>query len=172
MLAQSDSDSIGYRILVDGELKAERITHEVNAFTFCLLKSHERRTRRQRAHHATIRSADDPSIFGAHCFGVVGDRRHRDIGVPSLEQVEKEHSVSLSPNDALSFKAMNRMGEDFKESNSGSSAMIVLEGQQSLGDDAHQFYDRLIRQLQDDPKQYGTSRISGRSTHGGRCAKR
>ena len=74
------------------------------------------------------------------------------IGVPSLEQVEKAHSVSLSPNDALSFKAMTRLGEDFKESESGSVAMIVLEGQQPLGDDAHKFYDRLIRQLQDDPK--------------------
>ena len=74
------------------------------------------------------------------------------IGVPSLDQVEKEHSVSLNPNDAPSFKAAKRMTEDFKESDSGSSAMIVLEGQQPLGADAHQYYDRLIRQLQDDPK--------------------
>ena len=50
------------------------------------------------------------------------------------------------------IKAMKRMGEDFKESNSDSVAMIVLEGQQPLGDDAHKYYDRLIRQLQDDPK--------------------
>src|ERR1700757_441285 len=75
------------------------------------------------------------------------------IGVPPLEQVAKEHSVSLSPIDAPSFKAMTRMGADFKESNSDSVAMIVLEGQQPLGDDAHRFYDRLIRQLADDPKQ-------------------
>src|ERR1700757_899558 len=74
------------------------------------------------------------------------------IGVPPLEQVAKEHSVSLSPIDAPSFKAMTRMGADFKESNSDSVAMIVLEGQQPLGDDAHRFYDRLIRQLADDPK--------------------
>jgi RND superfamily putative drug exporter len=74
------------------------------------------------------------------------------IGVPSLEQVEKEHSLSLNPTDAPSFKAIKRMGEDFKETNSDSVAMIVLEGQQPLGDDAHSYYDRLIRQLQDDPK--------------------
>jgi RND superfamily putative drug exporter len=74
------------------------------------------------------------------------------IGVPSLDQVEKEHSVSLNPTDAPSFKATNRIQEDFKEANSGSLAMIVLEGQQPLGDDAHRYYDRLIRQLQDDPK--------------------
>jgi RND superfamily putative drug exporter len=74
------------------------------------------------------------------------------IGVPPLEQVEKEHSVSLSPNDAPSFKAVQRMGQDFKESNSDTAVMIVLEGQQPLGDAAHKYYDRLIRQLQDDPK--------------------
>ena len=39
VLAQGDSDSIGCRILVDGVVKAEKITHEVNAFTFCLLKA-------------------------------------------------------------------------------------------------------------------------------------
>jgi len=74
------------------------------------------------------------------------------IGVPSLDQVEKEHSVSLNPTDAPSFKAAQRVTEDFKESQSGGTAMIVLEGQQPLGDEAHKFYDRLIRQLQDDPK--------------------
>ena len=74
------------------------------------------------------------------------------ISVPSLDQVEKEHSVSLSPDDAPSFKAAKRMGQDFKESTSDNAAMIVLEGQQPLGDDAHKYYDRLIRQLQDDPK--------------------
>ena len=73
------------------------------------------------------------------------------FGVPSLEQVEKDHSVSLFPNDAPSIKAMKRIGEAFKESDSDSVAMIVLEGQQRLGDDAHQYYDRLIRQLEDDP---------------------
>jgi RND superfamily putative drug exporter len=74
------------------------------------------------------------------------------IGVPPLEQVAKEHSISMSPTDAPSFKAMTRMGADFKESNSDSVAMIVLEDQQPLGDDAHRYYDRLIRQLTDDPK--------------------
>jgi RND superfamily putative drug exporter len=74
------------------------------------------------------------------------------IGVPPLQQVEQEHSVSQSPTDAPSFKAMKRIGEDFKEANSESVAMVVLEGQQPLGDNAHRYYDRLIRQLQDDPK--------------------
>lgn len=39
VVAQGDGDSIGCRIVVDGEVKAERISNEVNAFTFCLLKA-------------------------------------------------------------------------------------------------------------------------------------
>jgi Mycobacterium membrane protein len=39
IVAQGTSDSIGCRIIVDGEVKAERIGHGVNAFTFCLLKA-------------------------------------------------------------------------------------------------------------------------------------
>ena len=39
VVAQGDSDSISCRILVDGVVKAEKITHEVHAFTFCLLKA-------------------------------------------------------------------------------------------------------------------------------------
>ncbi|PBJ59358.1 RND family transporter [Mycobacterium avium] len=74
------------------------------------------------------------------------------IGVPSLEQVEAEHAVSLSPIGAPSFKAMERLGEDFKETNTGALAMILLEGQQQLGDDAHTYYDRLIRLLENDHK--------------------
>lgn len=39
VVAQGDSDSIGCRIIVDDEVKAERISNQVNAFTSCLLKS-------------------------------------------------------------------------------------------------------------------------------------
>ena len=74
------------------------------------------------------------------------------IGVPPLEQVEKEHLLSLTPKDAPSYKAAKRINEDFKESDSNSLAMIVLESQQPLGDDAHRYYDGLIRQLKDDPQ--------------------
>ena len=73
------------------------------------------------------------------------------IGVPALEQVEQQHSVSETATDAPSFKAANRMVEDFKEANSENVAMVVLEGQQPLGDAAHRYYDRLVRQFKDDP---------------------
>jgi Mycobacterium membrane protein len=39
LVAQGDSNSIGCRILVDDVVKAERISNEVNAYTFCLVKS-------------------------------------------------------------------------------------------------------------------------------------
>lgn len=79
--------------------------------------------------------------------------------VPSLEQVEREHAISLSPVDAPSVRAMTRMGEAFKESESGSAgvgssgsvAVVVLEGEQPLGDAAHEYYDRMVRQFKDDP---------------------
>ncbi len=39
VVAQGDSDGIGCRILVDGVVKTEKTSNEVNAFTSCLLKS-------------------------------------------------------------------------------------------------------------------------------------
>ena len=39
LVAQGDSDSIGCRIVVDGVVKAERITQGVSAFTSCVLKA-------------------------------------------------------------------------------------------------------------------------------------
>src|SRR5580693_1935506 len=72
--------------------------------------------------------------------------------VPPLEQIAAQRSVSLSPKDAPSVQAMTVMGQKFKESDSDSFAMIVLESQQKLGDDAHLYYNSLIRQLKDDTK--------------------
>jgi putative drug exporter of the RND superfamily len=71
--------------------------------------------------------------------------------VPPLEQVAEQRQVSLSPTDAPSVVAMERMGEKFKESDSDSFAMIVLEGDQRLGDDAHLYYNSLVRQFRADP---------------------
>ena len=39
VVAQGDSDNIGCRIIVDGDVKTERTSNQVNAFTSCLLKS-------------------------------------------------------------------------------------------------------------------------------------
>lgn len=39
IVAQGNSDSIGCRITVDGKVRAERVCNEVNAYTYCLVKS-------------------------------------------------------------------------------------------------------------------------------------
>lgn len=39
LVAQGNAGSIGCRITVDGVVKAERISNEVNAYTYCLVKS-------------------------------------------------------------------------------------------------------------------------------------
>lgn len=74
------------------------------------------------------------------------------LGVPPLEQVEAEHSVSLNPTDAPSYQAAIRMFKNFNESESGNAGVtIVVEGQQPLGAEAHAYYDGLIQQLQANP---------------------
>jgi RND superfamily putative drug exporter len=70
--------------------------------------------------------------------------------VPSLEVVGQERSVSLSPKDAPSFVAMKHIGRAFNEGETDSSAVIVLEGDQPLGDEAHKYYDAMVRKLRED----------------------
>ena len=72
--------------------------------------------------------------------------------VPALEHVAERNSVSLMPSDAPSTKAMLRMGQAFEESDSDSSAMIVLEGEQALGDNAREYYTRLVDALRKDSR--------------------
>jgi hypothetical protein len=38
IVAQGNTNSIGCRVVVDGVVKAEKVSNEVNAFTFCVLK--------------------------------------------------------------------------------------------------------------------------------------
>ncbi|CAJ1510910.1 RND family transporter [[Mycobacterium] burgundiense] len=74
------------------------------------------------------------------------------VFVPPLEVVEREVAVSLIPTDAPAINAMARMGEVFEEPNSESVVVLVLEGQEPLGDEAHRYYDDVIRQLRDAPE--------------------
>ena len=75
-----------------------------------------------------------------------------NVTVPQLEVVGQQQSVSMSPDEAPSVIAMKRIGENFQEFKSDSSAMIVLEGDQPLGDDAHNYYNGLIDKLEADPE--------------------
>ncbi len=70
--------------------------------------------------------------------------------VPQLEVVGQMRSVSMSPHDAPSVIAMQRVGKVFEEFTSDSSAMIVLEGEQPLGNEAHEFYNQMIQKLEAD----------------------
>jgi RND superfamily putative drug exporter len=72
------------------------------------------------------------------------------FAVPPLERVGEQHSVPLAPQDAPSVRAMTSMGKAFQESDSDGFAMIVLEGQQPLGDDARAYYRKLVRELRND----------------------
>ncbi|OHV04120.1 RND family transporter [Mycobacterium talmoniae] len=75
-----------------------------------------------------------------------------NVAVPQLEEVGELHSAPMAPEDAPSMIAMARLGKNFKEFDSNSTIMIVLEGQQELGDAAHKYYNELIDKLKKDPE--------------------
>jgi RND superfamily putative drug exporter len=95
----------------------------------------------------TIRTFAIPIIIGWILLIAV-----LNVVVPQLEEVGKLRSVSMAPESAPSMIAMKRVGEVFQEFDSNSSAMIVLEGQEPLGDAAHKFYDEMIDKLEADRK--------------------
>ena len=72
--------------------------------------------------------------------------------VPQLEEVGKTHNVALIMADAPSLQATKRIGQKFREFDTDSTAMVVLEGEQPLGADAHRYYDTLIHKLEADRK--------------------
>jgi len=70
--------------------------------------------------------------------------------VPQIEAVGQQNAVSSSPQDAPAVMAAKAMGQKFGEFTSDSVAMVVLVGEQPLGDAAHRYYDDLIAKLQKD----------------------
>ncbi len=70
-----------------------------------------------------------------------------NVFVPPLEKVGEANTVGLSAHDAPAMIAMKRIGANFAEFDSDSNAMVVLEGDQPLGDDAHRYYDTLVAKL-------------------------
>lgn len=75
-----------------------------------------------------------------------------NVVAPQLEVVGELHSAPMAPEDAPSMKAMKLMGANFGEFDSNSTIMVIIEGQQALGPDAHQYYDEIIRKLEKDPE--------------------
>lgn len=75
-----------------------------------------------------------------------------NVIVPQLEEVGEMRTVSMTPENAPSMVAMKRIGEVFEEFESNSSAMVVLEAKnRPLGDADHEFYDRMVENLEADP---------------------
>ncbi len=94
-----------------------------------------------------VRQLSVPIILGWLAITVIVS-----VAVPSLEQVAREHAVSLGAKNAPSVKAMARIGKVFKESDSDAMAMVVIEGDNKLGEDAHQYYRDIVGRLKADPK--------------------
>ncbi|MDG4663965.1 MMPL family transporter [Mycobacterium sp. 236(2023)] len=75
-----------------------------------------------------------------------------NIIAPQLEVVGAERSVSMNAADSPSIMAMRHIGQVFDEFDSDSAAMIVLESDQPLGAQAHEYYDGLVKKLGEDTK--------------------
>ena len=102
-------------------------------------------TPRPRFAHA-LRLLAVPIIVGWVALTVVVN-----VAVPQLEVISEEHSAPLAPMDAPSMVAMTRLGHNFDEYHSNSTVMLVLEGDDELGAEAHRYYDALIDRLRHDP---------------------
>ncbi|MFN8228875.1 MAG: MMPL family transporter [Mycobacterium sp.] len=83
-----------------------------------------------------------PIVLGWIALNVV-----TNVFVPPLEKVGEAHTVGLAAKDGPAMIAMQRIGKNFNEFNSDSTAMVVLEGDQPLGDAAHHYYDGLVKKL-------------------------
>ena len=75
---------------------------------------------------------------------------YTNTAVPQIEVVGQAQSVPMAAADAPSTIAMNRIGKVFEEFDSNTSVMIVLEGDQALGDEAHRYYDEIVARLNAD----------------------
>jgi RND superfamily putative drug exporter len=73
-----------------------------------------------------------------------------NVFVPQLEAVAEDVSVPLSPSDAPSVTGMKHIGEKFKEYDSDNLVLVTLVGEKPLGEDAHQYYDDLVKKLKQD----------------------
>ncbi|MBJ7337003.1 MMPL family transporter [Mycolicibacterium sp.] len=76
-----------------------------------------------------------------------------NVAAPQLEVVGELHSAPMAPEDAPSMTSMKLMGGNFKEFNSNSTVMVVIEDRDKpLGQDAHDYYDAIIKKLREDPE--------------------
>ena len=92
--------------------------------------------------------------------------------VPQVEKVGMANAVSMSPQDAPAVIAAKRMGAKFQESTSDSIAMVVLVGDQPLGEAAHRYYATLVDKFKADTKHVQhVHELLGRHDHRRRRAE-
>ncbi|UNB52485.1 RND family transporter [Mycolicibacterium sp. YH-1] len=72
------------------------------------------------------------------------------VVVPSLEKVGQANLVSLASQDAPSYKALKKLGEEFDQFGYDSMVMVLLESDTELGDEARDYYRGLVAQFKDD----------------------
>ncbi len=70
-----------------------------------------------------------------------------NVLVPQLEVISEEHSAPLAPVDAPSMIASQLVGENFQEYKSNSTVMMVVVGEEELGEAAHHYYDEIVAKL-------------------------
>src|SRR6185295_18827193 len=76
-----------------------------------------------------------------------------NVFVPSLDDTTAANAGPLVARDAPSAQAAIRMGNDFKESDFTSVAVVLLQSNgRKLGEQDHQYYNELVRRLLDDTK--------------------
>ena len=102
------------------------------------------RTDRSKIAHL-IRVFSVPIVLGWLALTVI-----TNVAVPSLEKVGEANTVSMNAKDAPSMMSMEKIGKNFEEFTSDSSAMVIFEGEQPLGADAHHYYDGLVKKLEAD----------------------
>jgi len=76
-----------------------------------------------------------------------------NVFVPSLDETTAANAGPLVARDAPSAQAAIIQGNDFKESDYTSVAVVLLQtNNRKLGEQDHQYYNELVRRLLDDPK--------------------
>ncbi len=75
-----------------------------------------------------------------------------NVLVPQIEVVSRTHAVTMSPQDAPAMVAAKHIGKTFQEFDSDSMVMLVLEGDEELGAEAHRYYHNLVQTLRADPE--------------------
>lgn len=80
-----------------------------------------------------------------------------NLAVPQLETVIKGHARSFLPDDAASVQAIVKMGDYFGGAGTNNFVYLLLEGDEPLGEEAHQYYSAVLDRIDQDKKHVNAS---------------